>query len=276
MPPVGPAETAARRAEDCALVILSCDDYRDLWAPCLALYRRYWPDCPYPMYLVSESARAEDPRVRALPVGPGLAWSNVARAALSALPQPDVLLMLDDFLLTGPVASGRVESRRATLHALGGACLRLVPRPRPNARVRGHPGIGEHEPGAPFRASLQASIWDRRTLLGLLRPGESPWDFERDGSARTTAIGAGFFATWRATLPYMNAIVRGRWTIPGRRLCRREGLRTEGARPDVSLAWRLRAPIRHLELAPGGPVVRRLRRALGLRLDGPAARPPRG
>jgi len=38
-PPDGNAVSAA--SGTCALVILSCDGYRDLWIPCLTLYRRY-------------------------------------------------------------------------------------------------------------------------------------------------------------------------------------------------------------------------------------------
>jgi hypothetical protein len=261
----GKADGAGIDSLDCALVILSCDAYRDLWEPCLTLYRRYWPDCPYPMFLVSETMPVEDARVRALAVGAGRSWSEVVRDALSSLPHRDVLLMLDDFLLTGPVSSLAIEARRRSHRALGGAYLRLAPLPGPSARVAADPTIGEHERGAPYRASLQAAFWDRRTLLDLLRPDESPWDFERDGSRRSSAVPAPFYATWSPTLRYVNAVVRGRWAPAGRRVCRREALATDGARPDVTLRWRLATPRRFAYLAARGPVVWRVRKALGLR-----------
>ena len=261
------ADNRADDPADCALLIFSCDKYRDLWAPCLALHRRYWPDCPYPTFLVSETVPVEDPRVGSIMVGAGLTWSEMALRALQSLPHRDVLFMVEDFFLTHPVSSAAIEARRRTLRTLGGGYLRLVPAPRPNRRVAGHPEIGEHERGSPFRASLQAAFWDRRTFLDLLRPEESIWDFEHKASVRSAAITAPFYATWQKTLRYVNAVERGRWTPPGRQACWRAGLRLDRGRPDVPLHWWLRMPFRHARLAARGPVVRHVRKALGLLPD---------
>jgi hypothetical protein len=262
------ADDATSDPADCALVIFSCDKYRDLWGPSLALHRRYWRDCPYPTFLVSETVPVEDPRVRPILVGAGLTWSETALSALRALPHRDILFMVEDFFLTGPVSSAAIEARRRSLHVLGGAYLRLVPLPRPNRRVAGHPGIGEHERGSRFRASLQAAFWKRRTLLDLLRPEESIWDFERNASVRSAAIAIPFYATWWFTLRYVNAVVAGRWTPMGRRVCRREGLTVDAARPDVTLRWRLARPMRLARMAGRGPVAWRIRKALRLRPGG--------
>jgi hypothetical protein len=256
------ASTHAWDASDCALVILSWDGYRDLWEPCLTLYRRYWPDCPYPMFLVTGSGTVADPRVRTLPVGRGLAWSDGARVAITAVEHTYVLLMLDDFLLSGPVASEVVEARRLELDQRHGAYLRLVPLPRPTARVPGCPEIGEHEPGVPFRASLQAAFWRRSILLTLLAPGESPWEFEENASARSASIGAPFYTTRRAALPYVDALTHGQWLPRGRRLCRREGLPVDPGRPSLPLRRRLARAAGHVRLALNGPMSWRLRRAL--------------
>ncbi len=93
----------------------------------MALYRRYWPDCPYPMFLASETAGIEDGRVRSLCAGAGLGWSEVVRVALEALEHAHVLLVLDDFFLSKPVSTVAVEALRARLEARGGACMRLAP-----------------------------------------------------------------------------------------------------------------------------------------------------
>jgi hypothetical protein len=171
----------------CALVILSCDARQDLWAPCLALYGRYWSDCPYPIFLVSDTIEARIPPARSLRAGAVLPWSDVARLALECLPHEYVLLMLDDFFLTRPVDTGAVETKRLQLARSQGACLRLGPWPGPTTSLSWTPEIGEHEPGRPYRASLQPAFWRRRSLIELLVPGESPWDFELAGSARADA-----------------------------------------------------------------------------------------
>ena len=202
----------------------------------------------------------EDPRVRPILGGAGLTWSEIALNALGTLPHRDVLFMIEDFFLTRPVSSAAVEAQRRSLHALGGAYLRLVPLPRPNRRVTGHPGIGVHERGSRFRASLQAAFWDRRTLLDLLRPDESIWDFEREASVRSAALAAPFYATWWFTLRYVNAVVCR--PLDSRRTAgvSARALTVDGARPDVTLllaAGRTDAPRPD---GRRGPVAWRVRR----------------
>jgi len=38
----------------CAILVMSCDAYDDLWAPCFNLLGKHWPDCPFPVYLGAE------------------------------------------------------------------------------------------------------------------------------------------------------------------------------------------------------------------------------
>jgi hypothetical protein len=245
----------------CALVILSCDAYRDLWEPCLTLYRRYWPDCPYPIFLVSETREAHLPPAQSVRAGSGLAWSDVARVALETLEQEYVLLVLDDFFLTRRVSTVAVEDKRRQLEACHGAYLRLGPWPRSSAAVPWASDIGEHEAGLPLRTSLQAAFWRRSVLLGLLQPSESPWDFERYGSIRSQAI-PGFYTARRPVLPYVEVLTRGKWLPRGLRLCRREGLTVDTSRPVLPFWQRVDRLYGHVRLFRRGPRLFRLRRRL--------------
>ena len=249
--------------DGCALLIASCDAHRDLWPSCLTLYRRYWPDCPYPMHLASDVRAVQDERVRPLCAGPGLTWSEVMRSVLEPLEQEHVLLMLDDYFLAARVDHGVLEAARAELVRLGGAYLRLVPLPRPTRRVPGSHHLGEHEPGVPFRASLQAAFWRRSALLDLLRPGESPWDFERHGSRRSLALGLPFYSSRTHLIRYVGVLVQGQWSPEGIRHCRREGLPIDfTVRPPLSPRIRLERWRRYALLVARGPMSWRLRRAL--------------
>jgi hypothetical protein len=255
----GPGGAAAA----CALVVLSCDARRDLWGPCLALYRRYWPDCPYPIFLAGETIDAVVPPARPLRGGFGPAWSDVTRTALGALDHEHVLLMLDDFFLTRPVDTAALEARRRQLEAAAGACLRLGPWPGPTAPVPWAGDVGEHEPGRPYRTALQPAFWRRTALLDLLVPGESPRDFERSGSVRADAQGTGIYACRVALLPYVEVVTGGRWYRRGLRLCRREGLPVDPARPPARpLREAARLARRQCRRILSGPRLFRLRRAI--------------
>jgi len=84
--------------------------------------------------------------------------------------------------------------------------VRLVPRPPPTGPAPDSALVGECEPGSPYRLSIQAAIWDRKSLLALLGPGESIWEFESRGNLRANEQSTGFYSVWRPVLPY-----EGRW-----------------------------------------------------------------
>jgi hypothetical protein len=98
-------------------------------------------------------------------------------------------------------------------------------------------------------------------LLGLLRSGESPWDFERDGSIRSEAI-PGFYTARRPVLPYVEVLTRGKWLPRGLRLCRREGLTIDRSRPVLPFWQRVDRVCGHVRLFRRGPMLFRLRRRL--------------
>ena len=38
-----------------AVVVSSCDAYSDAWKPFFKLFFKYWSDCPFPIYLVTNT-----------------------------------------------------------------------------------------------------------------------------------------------------------------------------------------------------------------------------
>ena len=40
-------------SEQLAVLIVSCDRYKDMWPLCTSMIRRFWPDCPHSIYLMS-------------------------------------------------------------------------------------------------------------------------------------------------------------------------------------------------------------------------------
>jgi hypothetical protein len=66
---------------------------------------------------------------------------------------------------------------------------------------------------APYRSSLQAAIWKRDYLASVLKPGRSPWDFERAGTGEQMNDGKlilGVAQRERGPVPYLNVYGGGR------------------------------------------------------------------
>jgi len=156
-------------ADEVAVVISSCDKYRDLWTPFFTLFFRYWPDCPYPVNLITNFEAYPDVRVRTMRMGRDRNWSSIFAASLRRIREPLVLIMMEDYLLDRPVDTERIRRLVDYMKGKGAACVRLLPVPGPDVACADNPQVGEIHKGAEYRLSLQAAIWDRRTLLKLLR-----------------------------------------------------------------------------------------------------------
>lgn len=196
----------------CSVLIPSCDSYSDLWKPFLNLFWRFWPDCPFPVYLGSNEKSSDDSRVKTIHAGGGNNWTNRVREQVQAVSTPYVLLFLEDFFLQSPVNTSDVLTCLTAIQELKGKMLRLIPRPGPDAVVDGHPMLGHCAAGALFRSSTQTAIWQRDALLDLMRDNESIWEFEMLGSNRSNSSPDGYFCTWKPVMTYRHHVVeRGKW-----------------------------------------------------------------
>lgn len=207
-----------------AVLLVSCDKYRDLWPLCTTLIRRFWPSCPYPMYLVSNESAAYE-GFSNIAIGPDLGWSANLIAALDRLSEPYVLLFLEDLLLEQPVDTKRVATLFEWFQRVQGNCLRMNPKPPPDLPCNEMVGIAR--PGGLYRASTVMTLWRRSVLRDLLDPTETAWQFEIQGSVRSDRF-EGFYAARATTFSVINAIGRGSWS---RRAIQR--VRGLGIEPDL-------------------------------------------
>ncbi len=215
-----------------AIVVASRDESSDLWQPLFTLLRRHWPNCSFPLYLVSNTVDYRDMGVSTVLVGPDRSWSDTLRAGLSQLKEKYVLLWIDDHFLMAPVDAAKVGAAIDAFTRLGGNYLRLPALPQPDQPLNEHFGIVRK--GAVYRTSVVASVWKKTVLEDLLQPGESAWDFETAGAARSDAYD-GFFSTWRSCFQIENLLIKGRVrSVALRRIERKLNRAFELRRPKMS------------------------------------------
>lgn len=209
-----------------AVLVSSCDAYSDLWPPFFKLLFRHWPDVPRPVFLGCERARFDDPRVECLSV-PSSDWSSMLAAMLERLSAEYVLLLLEDYLLFAQVDTAAIDELLRYSHGRDAACLRLFPCPGPDLLRADHNGVGALRPGSPFRVSLQAALWRRADLLSLLAPGESPWQFETNGTVRSSSLTREFLSVrrgWQPLTYFCTGVRRGLWLRDAVTLCAKQGV----------------------------------------------------
>lgn len=210
---------------NCAVLIVSCDRYKDLWGPCITLFRRFWSQCPYPVFLLSNTEAANFPNVSSIVTGTDISWSDNLLYALKHIQEEFVLLYIEDLFLTKHVDSALVESLIERCMTEKWNYLRLNPTPKGDRRI--DDSISSISPGSVYRSSVVCSVWNKEVLLSLLRQGESAWDFEELGTPRTDGID-GFYASNHTLLQVCNTVIKGVWEIEALHT-----IRTLGIEPDT-------------------------------------------
>ncbi len=192
-----------------AVVVPSCDKYSDLWDGYFRCLSKYWPDCPYEVFLVANDLRFSKSRLSGvINVGEDRGWSANLLAALDRVPHDYVLMMMDDLFIIKTIDTARIAKLLELCVAGQWNYLRLNPTPGPIAPVL-LDDIGEVPAGDWYRSSTVFSVWRKDVLLSMLRPGESAWQFEIYGSKRTNAYGK-WFACSKWNTPFVNLVIKGK------------------------------------------------------------------
>lgn len=213
-----------------AVLIVSCDRYADLWPHFFGCFFRYWRDCPYRLILGTNNLRYDDPRVTTVCIGEDKDYSSNLAAMLREIDEEWVIVLVEDILFSAPVDSERMTALICAMQEDGVVHARLLynkysqhnllPTCGPAAS-----GISELPVGVPYRAALNAGLWRKVDLLGLLREGESAWEFERHGSMRSFGLLGRFVSVARPggepLFCWEHGVIKGQWTWEAARFIRR-------------------------------------------------------
>ena len=214
-----------------AILVVTCERFKQVWAPFFILFRRFWSDCPYKVYLGTD--KGSYPGVETIQCGEDKSWSTNVIRILHEINAERIMMFVEDFIIKAPVDTDRVRRlvRHAYDHDIG--YLRLCPCPGPSGDVWPRADeLGTISMDDDYRCSLQLAIWDKTLLLSLLKEGESPWDMEANGAVRSRSVTKPFLSLWRKSeevpggpIQYViTAVVSGKWHEDGLALLKRENI----------------------------------------------------
>lgn len=211
-----------------ALLVVTCDKYKDLWRPYFQCLFKYWPDCPYKIYLGSNTSVYPDKRVNAITIGSDKDYSSNLLAMLEKVDSPWVLLWVEDFLLSAPVDTLRLTKLISDAQAQGAGYVKLIAS-YPYAYTSKKVEVAIVPKGIKYRVNIGVTLFKKDLLISLLRAGESAWDIEYKGASRSNNFNEKFFclnSSLKSNPPisYVNAVGKGRWIRNSVRFLKKEGL----------------------------------------------------
>jgi hypothetical protein len=234
------AVTATEMNPSVAVLICSSDNRRDVLDRVLPSITKYWPNCPYPLYVGLNSNAQLGSKFEVLVAKPS-EWRTECMAQIAQIPATHVIVVLDDFLFQQPVDQARLADLLSVVSSSNLACLRLLPvgvslwqRLAGLIQRRRTDDIQEVKEGRPFYSSLQIAAWSKAHFLSLLELPGSIWDFEhlqRPGISHYTIARS-------PPIVYTHLVERGRWLPYAKSLLERAGLPADlGARQTWS-SWK--------------------------------------
>src|SRR5258706_10429746 len=138
------------KKSDVTILVLSCDKYRDLWKPFFYCFRKYWKNCPYPVYLGSNTLSYEDRKIQTILSGPDKDWSSSLLSILKKIETPYIFLWLDDIFPTAGMNKASFADALDFMIKHKAKHMHVEPTPCPD-RVLNGGTYGIYEKGAPYR-----------------------------------------------------------------------------------------------------------------------------
>lgn len=201
------------------IVVASCGKYSDAWGPFVDLFHKFWPECSYPLNLITDYQTAPWKGDKAIELGQDLGWGNNLIAGFRKLENPQyVFLFQEDFFISNFVDTDKVKMALCEMRMNPNiACFRFYPCPGPDFPLTNWFGLITQK--APYRVSCQAAIWRRQELELLLRDCNTAADFEIMGTQKSQnrcacikyySVNRDDPAKWPLQY-YCSAITRGAW-----------------------------------------------------------------
>lgn len=216
-----------------AILIVSCDKYRDLWDPFFQCFWKQWKNCPFPVYLQTNEipylGKHKGKAINLL-TGKDEDWSTSLKRTLRQIPEKYVFMWNEDLFLSAPVSSKLFRKYFDLLKRKKGKHIhyRCIP---PADSYEENRQLGVYLRRMPYR-SIVMGFWDSSYLYSLLLTGESPWQFEIMGSYRTS-YDDGFYCATQPIIEFAHMAEKGRWQHAGVEYCRNNNIAIDlSARPQ--------------------------------------------
>lgn len=225
--------------EDVAVLVLSCDKYSDIWPVFYDFFFKYWPECPFKIYNASNHLSSTHPRVINIHSGLNSDWSTETKAILEQINEKYVIIILEDYFIYNPVDTPKLLDSLKIMKKYNALFLKLGCFPVSHAslwkydKLHDAPFIGKIKNAQQYRVNLQLGAWNKELLHSLLKNGESPWQFEINGSKRSDEIPNPCLCIVEdpdknyvhGPITYLcSALSKGIWMLDALELCRKENI----------------------------------------------------
>lgn len=182
------------------IVVLTCDKYIWLVPLFLHFYKKYWPDSPYGVDIITENEKVQVNLPR-IPIWyfytEGVSWSSGILNYLKQSDDDKFLLTPEDYVIKSPVSTARIKlAERLCTGNVGCVRLNAPDKYYKHTVDSGIKYFKEYPLDKPYSMSMQAAIWQKKYLFDVLRDKEDAWEAELNGSKRLAKLKSKWRVLW--------------------------------------------------------------------------------
>ncbi len=209
---------------DLTIVVNTCDAYEDVLNIFFCALHEYWPDCPYPIVINTESSSYNSHNYPArvhhyAKMNGEDDWGDRLRSTLSSIQTEFVLMIYDDFILNRAVSNKSIQSALQLLLTKKNAVVTYLINTNLPLREANADGMFiQVKDKVDYRLNSAPAIWRRESLKNYTAIMDTPWAWEVFGSYRTWGDGQVFYSlnpnqpdVYSYNHSKGGAIYRGKW-----------------------------------------------------------------
>jgi len=163
------------------VLVSSCDAFNDCWDPMIYSLKKFWPDCPFPIYFISNYLKILDEKINFVNVGKDLAFSSNLRYAIQKLDCDYIIYFQDDYFLIDYVNSNAIKNHIIHCNENNIDFLKIHANDfllRDNNRIS-ESDYCTNPINIRYSINTSVAVWKKCTLEKLCIEGYSGWDWER-------------------------------------------------------------------------------------------------
>lgn len=165
-----------------SIVISSCDKFKDCWEPMIFSIKKYWSDCPFPIFFISNYDEIEDDKIKFIKVGKDLGFCSNLKNALKKIESDFIIYFQEDYFLTKSVNTCNILKHINHCYENDIDFLKIHANDffyRDNLRI-GNTDYCSNPANLRYSINTAIAIWDKKLLESLCIDGYTGWQWERN------------------------------------------------------------------------------------------------
>ncbi len=197
--------------DNLTLLIHSCELFSDLWDAHVKLLNKNWADRGIDTFIVTDDKTDKVyPGVEIISAGEGKEITERTAFALPKIKTEFVLVTLDDYLLTKPISTERIERLVGIMEKESLDYMRLFYRPKKKRYKTQYKKIYSYDMDGDYVVNLYSGIWRKDFIEKTIHEKLNAWEYEVKLSEMARQLNARCMVSLGNEFPIMDTVRKGR------------------------------------------------------------------